>query len=46
MTHLNDAQKQALKGQIDQSPKIATVNQVKQTATSLRSSNGSIITSY
>ncbi|EWJ09641.1 extracellular matrix-binding protein ebhA [Staphylococcus aureus M87665] len=35
MTHLNDAQKQALKGQIDQSPEIATVNQVKQTATSL-----------
>lgn len=35
MTHLNDAQKQALKGQINQSPEIATVNQVKQTATSL-----------
>ncbi|MBS3413594.1 GA module-containing protein, partial [Staphylococcus aureus] len=35
MTHLNEAQKQALKGQIDQSPEIATVNQVKQTATSL-----------
>ncbi len=35
MTHLNDAQKQALKGQIDRSPEIATVNQVKQTATSL-----------
>ncbi|CAC6786517.1 large surface anchored protein-like protein [Staphylococcus aureus] len=35
MTHLNDAQKQALKAQIDQSPEIATVNQVKQTATSL-----------
>lgn len=35
MTHLNDAQKQALKGQIDQSPEIAIVNQVKQTATSL-----------
>ncbi|HIA6710610.1 TPA: DUF1542 domain-containing protein, partial [Staphylococcus aureus] len=35
MTHLNDAQKQALKGQIDQSPEIATVTQVKQTATSL-----------
>ncbi|HDP6145527.1 TPA: GA module-containing protein, partial [Staphylococcus aureus] len=35
MTHLNDAQKQALNGQIDQSPEIATVNQVKQTATSL-----------
>ncbi|HID4752026.1 TPA: hyperosmolarity resistance protein Ebh, partial [Staphylococcus aureus] len=35
MTYLNDAQKQALKGQIDQSPEIATVNQVKQTATSL-----------
>lgn len=35
MTHLNDAQKQALKGRIDQSPEIATVNQVKQTATSL-----------
>ncbi len=35
MTHLNDAQKQALKGQIDQSPEITTVNQVKQTATSL-----------
>ncbi|HDK3641796.1 TPA: hyperosmolarity resistance protein Ebh [Staphylococcus aureus] len=35
MTHLNDAQKQALNGQIDQSPEIATVTQVKQTATSL-----------
>ncbi|SBC50549.1 extracellular matrix binding protein [Staphylococcus aureus] len=35
MTHLNDAQKQALKGQIDQSAEIATVTQVKQTATSL-----------
>ncbi|HDD6776176.1 TPA: hyperosmolarity resistance protein Ebh, partial [Staphylococcus aureus] len=35
MTHLNDAQKQALKGQIDQSPEIAAVTQVKQTATSL-----------
>ncbi|HEB2178075.1 TPA: hyperosmolarity resistance protein Ebh [Staphylococcus aureus] len=35
MTHLNDAQKQALKGQIDQSPEIARVTQVKQTATSL-----------
>ncbi|MBS3525069.1 hyperosmolarity resistance protein Ebh, partial [Staphylococcus aureus] len=35
MTHLNDAQKQALKGQIDQSPEIAIVNQVKQTATIL-----------
>ncbi|MBE2142418.1 GA module-containing protein, partial [Staphylococcus argenteus] len=35
MTHLNDAQKQALNGQIDQSPEIATVAQVKQTATSL-----------
>ncbi|HHX0113411.1 TPA: DUF1542 domain-containing protein, partial [Staphylococcus aureus] len=35
MTHLNDTQKQALKGQIDQSPEIARVTQVKQTATSL-----------
>lgn len=35
LDHLNDAQKQALKGQIDQSPEIARVTQVKQTATSL-----------
>lgn len=35
LIHLNHAQKQALKGQIDQSPEIATVTQVKQTATSL-----------
>ncbi|WP_424842390.1 hyperosmolarity resistance protein Ebh [Staphylococcus pasteuri] len=35
MSHLNDAQKQALTTQIEQAPDIATVNQVKQTAQNL-----------